>query len=146
MELLLTQTKDVPVLMAFSKRAFDTDILVGCAKVGGPPGYKSIKFYSKMARQNHLFTFFHDGLIVGGAFLFKDYEKLYIGRIFINPDQFHKGFGIQLMKKIESLYEDVTLFTLDTPLWNHRTNSFYLKLGYKEYKRDDEFAYYVKNR
>lgn len=36
------------------------------------------------------------------------------------------------------------LFALDTPLWNVRTNRFYQKLGYKEHKRDDEFAYYVK--
>jgi len=75
-----------------------------------------------------------------------DSERLYVGRIFINPDQFHKGFGIRLMEKIESLYQDVTVFTLETPLWNCRTNSFYLKLGYKEYKRDAKFAYFVKNK
>lgn len=50
-----------------------------------------------------------------------------------------------IMQQIEELFSDVTLFALDTPLWNVRTNRFYRKLGYTEYKRDDEFAYYVKD-
>lgn len=36
------------------------------------------------------------------------------------------------------------LFTLDTPLWNIRTNNFYQKLGYEIEKKDKEFAYYIK--
>lgn len=48
------------------------------------------------------------------------------------------------MEKIENLYSDVISFTLDTPLWNVRTNSFYQKLGYEVKKKDKEFAYYGK--
>ena len=37
-------------------------------------------------------------------------------------------------------------FTLDTPVWNVRTNAFYSKLGYHEIKRDKEFVFYSKYR
>lgn len=43
------------------------------------------------------------------------------------------------------MYPEVKEFYLDTPIWNVRTNRFYKKLGYLEYKRDDELIYYVKN-
>ena len=48
------------------------------------------------------------------------------------------------MEMIETLYSNVTSFTLDTPLWNIRTNNFYQKVGYKIEKKDKEFAYYIK--
>ena len=98
-----------------------------------------------MAAQKHLYTFYNNGLIVGGAILFKDGTNLYIGRIFIAPEHFHEGLGTKLMELIENLYPDVTSFTLDTPLWNIRTNNFYQKLGYEIEKKDKEFAYYIKS-
>ena len=49
-----------------------------------------------------------------------------------------------MMQKIEALYPSVKEFTLDTPIWNIRTNSFYKKLGYTEVKRDNEFVYFSK--
>ena len=51
-----------------------------------------------------------------------------------------------MMKEIEALYPMVKKFTLDTPVWNIRTKSFYTKLGYKEIRRDNEFIYYTKQR
>jgi len=123
MELMLAKSQDALVLTSISQRAFDSDIEVGAERQGGPPGHQSQKFHLKMAAQKHLYTFCNDdGLIVGGAILFKDGSNLYIGRIFIDPEHFHKGLGTRLMEMIENLYSDVTSFTLDTPLWNIRTN------------------------
>lgn len=47
---------------------------------------------------------------------------------------------------IEDLFPDVTVFALDTPLWNIRTNNFYQELGYEIEKKDQEFAYYRKEK
>lgn len=144
MELVLAKSQDALVLTAISKRAFDSDVEVGATQAGGPPGYQSHKYYAKMAAQKHLYTFYNNGLIVGGAILFKDGTNLYIGRIFIDPEHFREGLGTKLMEMIETLYSDVTSFTLDTPLWNIRTNNFYQKVGYEIEKEDKEFAYYIK--
>ncbi|MDE7284241.1 MAG: GNAT family N-acetyltransferase [Lachnospiraceae bacterium] len=144
MELIKAGTSDALVINSISKRAFDSDIEVGASSKGGPPGYKSVNFHVKMAKANHLYKLSADGLIVGGAILFKDGPKLNIGRIFVDPEYFRKGYGIFMMQEIERIFSDAKELYLDTPVWNIRTNAFYQKLGYSEYKRDDEFIYYVK--
>lgn len=99
-----------------------------------------------MLDEGHLFQAVKDGEIVGGAILFMgdDGETLYIGRIFVDPIHYKKGYGISLMKLAENYYPNVKKIILDTPLWNVRTNAFYKKLGYFEAKRDKEFTYYQK--
>ena len=139
-------TSDAPVLNAISKLAFDSDVEAGAPAAGGPPGYMSLKYHMKMARSGHLFKLTENGLIIGGAILFPDGDTLNIGRIFIDPDHHRKGYGIRLMQEAEALFPDIKTFTLDTPAWNTRTNAFYLKLGYTEIKRNEEFVYYSKQR
>jgi ribosomal protein S18 acetylase RimI-like enzyme len=139
-------TSDVPVLNSLSKQAFDTDVEVGGTLTGGPPGYMSVPFHMKMARTGHLYKLTENGLIIGGAILFQDGEELNVGRIFVNPEHFRKGYGIRMMEAIEDMFTNVKVFTLDTPVWNIRTNAFYTKLGYTEVRRDGDFIYYAKQR
>ena len=137
-------TSDALILNCISKQSFDSDKEVGAPSAGGPPGYMSLKFHMKMARSNHLYKLVDHGLIVGGAILFPDGDTLNIGRIFISPEHFHKGYGTYMMREIEAMFPDAKTFALDTPVWNTRTNAFYTKLGYTEVRRSDEFVYYSK--
>jgi len=144
LQLLKAGTPDALTLTGISKRAFDSDNLVGAPSPGGPPGYMSLPFHTKMARQGHLYKLTDEGLIVGGAILFLKNDVLNVGRIFIAPEHFRKGYGIFMMHEVENMFPEVKEFTLDTPIWNVRTNSFYTKLGYEEIKRDNEFVFYSK--
>ena len=147
LQLLKANTSDALVLNCISKQSFDSDVEVGAPSVGGPPGYMSLKYHMKMARSNHLYKLVdHNGLIVGGAILFPNGDALNIGRIFISPEHFHKGYGVYMMREIEAMFPEVKTFTLDTPIWNTRTNAFYTKLGYEEVRRNDEFIFYSKAR
>ena len=107
----------------------------------------SVSFYTEMARQGHLYKLTEEGQIVGGAILFLQGDALNIGRIFVAPEHFRKGYGSFMMQEIESMFTGVKEFTLDTPDWNIRTNLFYTKkLGYTEIKRDGGFVYYSKRK
>lgn len=139
-------TSDALVLNAISRLAFDSDTEVGAPSAGGPPGYMSLKYHMKMAKSGHLFKLTENGLILGGAILFRRGGTLNIGRIFIDPQHFRKGYGILMMQEIEALFPDVNVFVLDTPVWNTRTNAFYTRLGYSEVKRNTDFVYYSKTR
>lgn len=139
-------TADAVSLMCISKKAFDSDVEVGASSVGGPPGYATLSFHTKMARMNRLYKLVVDYKIVGGALLFLKDDVLNIGRIFINPEHFRKGYGIFMMQQIEESFAEAKVFTLDTPIWNVRTNAFYRKLGYVEVRRDGDFVYYEKNK
>ena len=146
LQLLKANTSDALILNCISKQAFDSDAEVGSPSAGGPPGYMSLKYHMKMARSGHLYKLADNGLIVGGAILFPDGNTLNIGRIFISPEHFHKGYGIRMMQEIEAMYPEVKTFTLDTPVWNTRTNAFYTKLGYTETKRSNDLIRYSKER
>ena len=147
LKLMKAGTSDALVLNSLSRQAFDSDTEVGAVSSGGPPGYQSVTFHVRMARMNHLFKLVDEnGVILGGAILFRQGDKLNIGRIFIDPQHFRKGYGIFLMREIEAMFPDAKFFTLDTPIWNVRTNAFYTRLGYSEVKRDSDFVYYTKKR
>ena len=146
MKLEHTELNHIERIVAISKAAFDSDMYVGAPEADAPPDYDSIPWHIQMQNEGHLLQAVIDGEIVGGAILFldKDGETLYIGRIFIDPVHHRKGYGLSLMKLVEAYYPGIRKIKLDTPLWNVRTNAFYTKLGYREVKRDAEFAYYQK--
>ena len=146
LQFLKAGTADAVSLMCISKKAFDSDVEVGAKSAGGPPGYNSLSFHTKMARMNCLYKLVDDYKIVGGALLFLKDDVLNIGRIFVDPECFRKGYGIFMMQQIEAMFPEVKVFTLDTPIWNVRTNAFYQKLGYVEVRRDGDFVYYEKRR
>ena len=146
MKLVKADRTQLERIVAISKRAFETDVAVGGAVGDYPPKYDSVIWHEQMLNEGHLLQAVITGEIVGGAILFldKDGETLYIGRIFIDPVHHRKGYGLSLMKMVETYYSGIKKIKLDTPLWNVRTNAFYTKLGYREVKRDEEFAYYQK--
>ena len=147
LQLLKASTADAVTLVGISKHAFESDVEVGASELYGPPGYKSFSFYTKMARMNCLYKLIDDnGLTVGGAVLFIKGNEMNVGRIFVSPEHFRKGYGIFMMQQIETMFPEVQIFTLDTPVWNIRTNAFYQKLGYTEVRRDNDFVYYEKRR
>ena len=146
MKLENAELKQIERIVAISKAAFDSDIQIGAPGAGGPPDYDSVPWHIQMLNEGHLLQAVMDEEIVGGALLFvdKDSETLYVGRIFIDPVHHRKGYGLSLMKMVETHYPGARRIKLDTPIWNVRTNAFYTKLGYREVKRDEEFAYYQK--
>ena len=146
LQLLKADTSDALTLNEISKCAFDSDVFVGGATAEGPPEYMSVSFHTQMARQEHLYKLTEEGLIVGGAILFLQGNVLNIGRIFVAPEHFRKGYGFFMMQEIESMFIGAKEITLDTPDWNIRTNTFYAKLGYTEIKRDRGLVYYSKRK
>ena len=147
LQFLKAGTADAVTLVGISKHAFDSDVEVGGTCAGGPPGYSSLSFHTKMARMNCLYKLVdEDGLTVGGALLFIKDSEVNVGRIFVAPEHFRKGYGIFMMQQIEAGFPEVQTFALDTPIWNIRTNAFYQKLGYVEVRRDSDFVYYEKRR
>lgn len=136
--------EDLMLLTEFSKNAFNSDSSVGGQENDGPPGYDSYNWHKNMLQQSHLFTYINDREIAGGAALFKNGSTLVVGRIFISPDFFKQGLGLSLMQDIEGYFPDLKKVRLDTPIWNVRTNNFYLKCGYSETKRDAETVHYEK--
>lgn len=146
MKLRKSLEEELNTLVAISMAAFHTDVLVGGDENEGPPGYDSFKWHKHMLQEGHVYSYLlENGQLIGGAILFEGNNDLYIGRIFIDPQFFGCGYGMQLMEAIESLFSDVGFIKLDTPIWNIRTNQFYKKCGYIEVSKDNEDVHYEKH-
>lgn len=147
MILVKATMEHISTLVEISKKAFDSDIEVGASSIGGPPDYDSIEWHMEMMNEGHLFTAIDKDNIVGGIVVFDDKNNdsfMYVGRVFVDPDLFKRGYGIKIMEQIEAMNPAVTVWCLDTPIWNQRTNRFYKKLGYVETGRDAKTIYYQK--
>lgn len=149
MKLIPSEEKHLELLTKISKNAFDSDVDVGAKGPGGPPGYDSCHWHRRMMEEGHLLTAVEEGKIIGGAVIFRDQDDetaLYVGRIFIDPALFRKGYGKKMMTTLEQDNPDVMTWNLETPAWNQRTNGFYKKIGYVEIYRDDGEVRYQKTR
>ncbi len=143
------QSSEIERLTELSKEAFDSDIYVGNDGIGGPPDYDNKYWHKKMAQEKHLYSVYSKDELIGGAVLFNDDsspQAMVVGRIFVDPQLHHSGFGMQMMRMIEAMFPNIKVWKLDTPIWNVRTNNFYKKLGYVEMARDNEFVYYQKEK
>ena len=71
-----------------------------------------------MKNEGHLLQVIIDEKIAGGAILYvnKDNDTMYVGRIFLDPVYYRKGYGLSLMKMIETFYPSIKIIKLDTPL------------------------------
>lgn len=147
MRIRLAELSEITRLVQISKAAFDTDVSVGASEAGGPPYYDDEGWHAQMLEQGHLYSILTGDALIGGLILFRDPNStnvMYLGRVFIAPEQHRKGYGLESMRLMEEMFEDIDTYYLDTPIWNARTNRFYTKLGYSEARRDAEFIYYKK--
>ena len=129
--------EDAKTLALASWRAFDGDINYGAPGVGGPPGYKSDRWQSKMMVVGDYYKILADGQIIGGFLVFlKGYRYYELGRIFVHPDYQNQGIGARVFELIWNKYPDGERWTLGTPAWNRRNRHFYKKVGFVEVGED----------
>lgn len=143
----LAKSDEIEQIVLMSKEAFDSDINVGAKEISGPPMYDSLKWHYNIQKMNILYSIIENNELVGAMIIYPNNHKkgfIEIGRVFIKPIYFKKGYGSKAMFEVESMFPNASGFNLDTPVWNIRTNSFYTKLGYIAVNRNDNFVFYEK--
>ena len=123
--------QDAKALARVSWEAFDHDAHYGAPGPGGPPGYKSDRWQSKMMQIVHYYKISDDNRIIGGLIVFDQGRGHFeLGRIFLHPDDQNKGIGTQALVFMEQTFPQATRWTLGTPAWARRNQHFYEKNGY----------------
>jgi GNAT superfamily N-acetyltransferase len=92
-----------------------------------------------------VFALVAEGQIVGGAIVIPkapDWSEL--GRVWLTPEVQNRGWGRVAMARLEALHPSCARWTLETPVWNKRTQHFYEALGYRETRRTDHDVCYEK--
>jgi len=132
-QLVKARPTDATTLAQISERAFDNDVHYGAPGLGGPPGYKSAEWQTKMMHLGDYLKIVLESQIIGGIIVFRKRAREYeLGRIFIDPDCQNQGIGTQVMELLWQEYPFAKCWTLGTPAWNRRTRHFYQKVGFVE--------------
>ena len=131
----LTVEKAAPenasVLTALQREAFNTKMArYGLPPGNGPHGFADSEWQIKQMQENDYYAISWQGTIVGGCIVKNTSDECHIIRIFIGPEYQKRGFGKQGLSKIELLYPQAPVFTLDTPDWDDENHRFYEGLGY----------------
>ncbi|MDQ0195318.1 GNAT superfamily N-acetyltransferase [Paenibacillus wynnii] len=137
--------EDAKYLAEIQKASFDDESqrFDNSEEGGGPPGYDSEEWQKDIMQHGHYFKILWNNDIVGGAIIFADQQQAHcLGRIFIDPKFQDKGIGTLAIQAIESEFQNVSKWWLDTPQWSTKNHHFYAKCGYSKVgERNDEFIF-----
>ena len=132
-QIVKAKPADATTLAQISGRAFDNDVHYGAPGLGGPPGYKSAEWQTRMMHLGDYLKIVLESRIIGGLIVFRKRAREYeLGRIFIDPDCQNHGIGTQVTELLWQEYPFAKCWTLGTPAWNCRTRHFYQKVGFTE--------------
>lgn len=142
----ITERKDAEILRDISVKAFNDDL----KKYGSlPPGIDTINWHTSKVGNGMYYKILVDDTIVGGMKLFdRGNNDFRLGAIFISPAYQNQGIGSKAIKFIETEYNHIKKWTLDTPYLNTRNHKFYEKHGYKKIdeiqpQKDVEFYLFI---
>ena len=71
--------------------------------------------------------------IIGSVRGYEDNNTCYIGRLIVHPNHQNQGYGMKLMHKIESLFNNAERYEIFTGHKSEKNLYLYQKLGYKEF-------------
>ena len=146
MNIATAEINDLPIILTLQKLAYQSEAqLVNDFSI--PPLTQTLESITDD---------FNSGIILKAALPSKPNEivgsvrgrvvgsTLFIGRLIAHPSFQGQGIGTALLSRIESLYPDkrYELFTSDR---SSRNLSLYMKIGYREFKREplNESVYFV---
>ena len=72
--------------------------------------------------------------IIGSIRAYEENNRVYIGKLIVNPDYQNRGFGTNLLKTIETIFPN-KIYELFTSSKSEKNLYLYKKYGYKEFKR-----------
>ena len=73
--------------------------------------------------------------IIGSIRSYEENNRVYIGKLIVNPDCQNRGFGTKLLYAIEEIFPNKT-YELFTGSKSEKNLYLYKKLGYKEFERE----------
>lgn len=127
----------IPLLTPIMKAAFDEDTRLHTNKAeDGPTGYDTGELLEKLLvlPQSVSKVIYYEGQIIGEYTIVYNDNVFTLEMFFIDPNYHSKGIGTMVWNEIETTYEDVKTWVLETPDYSTRNHHFYEKCGFKKVK------------
>lgn len=130
-ELNKVTLEDVLKLWEIQKQAFQEDFLIN---QDFSPAIETLNKFIEKINSCNFYCIKYKGMIVGGVCIrkYKQKEIWKISRIFIEPSFQSKGIGSYVIQKIQTIYSNVNIWILETPVNNIKSHKFYEKNGFNK--------------
>ena len=111
-------------------------------RIGKPPG-PMLDDYAELIRQHKVFVLTERENIIGVLVLIEKAESLLLDNVAVHPDYQHRGLGRKLIEfaEAEALRLGFSSIVLYTNVQMTENIDLYIKLGFVETERKQEFGY-----
>ncbi len=140
-KLVLASESNAEKLADMSKRAFHTSFHCGSPydEPGGPPGYDSPSAHIGFMKDCHYYEIYYQDILVGALMVLEHAgENCECTGLFVDPDHHNHGIATRAFELIWKLYPKAKRWTVNTQVWDVRTNHFYPKVGFKKIGKDGQ--------
>ena len=134
MEILKAEEKDLPVILALQKLAYQSEAeLVEDYSI--KPLHQTLDGMKDDFNNGAILKAVENGKIIGSVRLRSAESTVYVGKLIVDPERQNCGIGTALLLAAEAIYpnERLELFTSERSAKNLH---LYSKIGYTEFKRE----------
>jgi N-acetylglutamate synthase-like GNAT family acetyltransferase len=125
----LAKPEEIIEIINLIRRSFAASILIYNES---PPDYDSWQKIREHIDNQHCYIYYEDNHILGGAIIYKkEFNTMYLSRIFVDPECNNRGIGSNLMNFLLSKYSSSN-WLLHCIKDDKRLEKFYCKLGFKK--------------
>lgn len=126
---------DIESLIPIMKSSFDLDTKMHTnLEEDGPKGYDNGELLKKLMKLEdaEIKVIYLDSVMIGSYTIIKSKDIYTLEMLFIRPDYTSKGIGSRVWKDIETAYNGVKTWFVETPGYSKRNHHFYEKCGFKK--------------
>ena len=127
--------EDLEEILVLQKLAYQSEAEL-CNDFSIPPLIQTLEGIIEDYRNQTILKVEWGGKIIGSIRAFKKEDVCHIGRVIVHPEHQNKGIGKNLMKSIEEMFSECSIYSLFTGKQSLRNRYFYGSLGYKEVKEE----------
>ncbi|WP_108669240.1 GNAT family N-acetyltransferase [Peribacillus acanthi] len=124
--------EDASAILSVQKLAYISEAEI-CGNYEIEPLMQTENDVEKAFATHIILKYLYNDILVGSVRAYEKEGTCYIGKLMVLPEYQNRGIAKELMKEIESLFENVR-YELFTGSESKKNISFYEKIGYKGYK------------
>jgi len=134
-KILEAELKDLEEILALQKVAYKSE-----AKIHDdysiPPLHQAMDEIREEFQNQLFLKVIKENKIIGSVRAYEKNNTCFVGKLIVEPEYQNAGIGTRLMTEIEKQLKQVRRFELFTGYKSKKNLYFYIKIGYKEFRRE----------
>ena len=135
-KILEAELKDLEEILALQKIAYTSEAEIH-DDYSIPPLHQTMDEIREEFQSQIFLKVIKENKIIGSVRAYEKNGTCFVGKLIVEPECQNAGIGTRLMAKIEKRFENVRRFELFTGYKSKKNLYLYIKIGYKEFRREE---------